>query len=147
LWSQYNQAPQYNTLCGDNQGNIGDFRGGCHGGRGFGGCREPVVFHNCQKPRHYAIDYPQLPTTCMYFHATDHETQDCLTLMVNIQYKRYQNNQNVQWIYMEKKEEDGKNINIVTRGGEKKGIDAKNKDQYQCQWFMKNTKPEHKFDG
>jgi hypothetical protein len=31
---------------------------------------------------------------------------------------------------VEKKEEDGKKINIVTRGGAKTGVDTKKKDQY-----------------
>jgi len=50
---QYNQAPQYNKPCGDNQGNKGGFIRG-----GFGGVRGPVVCHNYHKPKHYARDYP-----------------------------------------------------------------------------------------
>jgi hypothetical protein len=65
---QYNQGPQYNTPRGDNQGNRGGFRGGGCGG-GFGGVRGPVVCHNCQKPGHYARDFPQPPVTCMYCHS------------------------------------------------------------------------------
>jgi hypothetical protein len=41
---------------------------------------DQVVCHNCQKPGHYARDCPQPPATCMYCHATDHETEYCLTL-------------------------------------------------------------------
>jgi hypothetical protein len=52
--------------------------------------------------------------TCMYC---------CPTLLVNIQEKRNQNNQNVQWISAEARE-DGRNINIVTCGGTKIGNDA-----------------------
>jgi hypothetical protein len=42
---------------------------------------------------------------------------------------------------MENKEEDGKKINIVTRGGAKTTTYAKNKDQDQYQWVRKNTIP------
>jgi ribosomal protein S18 len=73
---QYNQGPQYNTPCRDNQGNRGGFRGGGHGGRGFGGGRGPIVCHNYQKPGHYARDFPHPPATCMYCRATNHETKD-----------------------------------------------------------------------
>jgi hypothetical protein len=55
---QYNQAPQYNTPCRENQGNRGGFKGGGHEGRGFGGGRGPVTCHNCQKLGHYARDCP-----------------------------------------------------------------------------------------
>jgi hypothetical protein len=75
----------------------------------------------------------------MYCCATDHETKDCLTLLIKIQDKRNQNNQNVQWIVVENREEDGKKINIVTRGGAKTGEDATKKDQDQYQWVRKNT--------
>jgi hypothetical protein len=54
---------------------------------------------------------------------------------------------NVQWIVVENKEENGKNIHIVTRGGAKKGEDAKKKYQDQYQWAWKNTTPEQKFDA
>jgi hypothetical protein len=57
--------------------------------------------------------------TCMYCHTKNHEIEDCLTLLTKIQEKRNQNNKNVQWIVVENREEDGKNINIVTRGGAK----------------------------
>jgi hypothetical protein len=67
-------------------------------------------------------------------------------LLIKIQDKRNQTNQNVQWIGVEKREEDGKNINIVTRGGAKIGEDAAKKDQDQYQWVRKNTTPEQKFD-
>jgi hypothetical protein len=48
---------------------------------------------------------------------------------------------------VENKEEDGKKINIVTRGGAKIGEDATKKDQDQYQWVRKNTTPEQKFDA
>jgi P2-related tail formation protein len=48
---------------------------------------------------------------------------ECPTLLVKIQEKRNQNNQNVQWISAEARE-DGQNINIVTRGGTKTGNDV-----------------------
>jgi hypothetical protein len=100
-----------------------------------------------RKPGHYARDFPQPPATCMYCHATDHETKDCPTLLIKIQDKRNQTNQNVQWIGVENREEDGKKINIVTRGGAKTGEDATKKDQDQYQWVRKNTTPEQKFDA
>jgi hypothetical protein len=125
---RYNQGPQYNTLCGDNQGNIGRFRGGGRGGRGFGGGRGPIVCHNFQKPRHYARDYPQPPVTYMYCRIDDHETRYCLTLLTKIQYKRNQKNHNFQWIVVENREEDGKKIKILTRGGANTREDEKKKD-------------------
>jgi hypothetical protein len=67
----------------------------------------------------------------MYCHAIDHETEDCLTLLTKIQDKRNQNNQNTQWIVVENREEDGNNINIVTRGGAKIGEDEEKKDHDQ----------------
>jgi hypothetical protein len=50
-----------------------------------------------------------------------------LTLLGKIQEKRNQNNQNVQWISAEARD-DGRNINIVTRGGAKTGTDAVKQD-------------------
>jgi hypothetical protein len=79
------------------------------------------VCHKCKKPGHYARDYLQPSATCMYFHAVDYETEDCPTLLTKIHDKRNRNNQNVQWIVVENGEEDGKNINIVTRCGAKTG--------------------------
>jgi hypothetical protein len=84
---------------------------------------------------------------CMYFHIVDHETKYCTTLLVNIQDKRNHTNQNIQWIVVENREEDGKNINIVTRGGSKIGEDATKKDQDQCQWVRKNIILEQNFDA
>jgi hypothetical protein len=75
-----------------NQGNIGGFRGGGHGGRGFAGGRGPVTYHNCQKHEHYARDCPQPPTTYMYYRVADHNIEDCPTLPINIEEKRNQNN-------------------------------------------------------
>jgi hypothetical protein len=49
--------------------------------------------------------------------------EECMTLLVKIQEKRNQNNQNVQWISAEARD-DGWNINILTRGGMKIGNDA-----------------------
>jgi hypothetical protein len=57
----------------------------------------------------------------MYCHASDHDTEECLTLLVNIQEKR--NHQNVQWISAEVRDE-GQNINIVTHVGDKTGNDV-----------------------
>jgi hypothetical protein len=134
-------------LCEDNQDNKGGLRGGGHGGRVFGGGRGLVVCHKCQKLGHYEIDYPYPPTTCMYCRATDHEIEDCPTLLIKIQDKRNQNNQNVQWIWVEKREEDGKNNNKVTIGGAKTGEDASKKYQDQYQWTRKNIHPKQNFDA
>jgi hypothetical protein len=59
----------------------------------------------------------------MYCCASDHNTEECPTLLVNVHEKRDQNNQNVQWISVKARDE-GQNINIVTRGGDKTGTDA-----------------------
>jgi hypothetical protein len=64
-----------------------------------------------------------------------------VTLLTKIQDKRNQNNQNVQWIVVENREEDGKKINIVTIGGAKVGEYVANKDHYHYQWVRKNTMP------
>jgi hypothetical protein len=106
---QYNRAPQYNTSIGDRAG----YRGGGGERGGFGRGRGPVVCHNCQQLRHYARECPLPPTTCMYNRKSNHDTEECLTLLVKIQEKRNQNNQNVQWISTEARDE-GRNINIVT---------------------------------
>jgi hypothetical protein len=59
----------------------------------------------------------------MYYHASDHDIEESSTLLVKIQEKRNHNDQNVQWISAEARDE-GQNINIVTRGGAKIGTDA-----------------------
>jgi hypothetical protein len=51
----------------------------------------------------------------------------------------------VQWIVVETREDDGKNINIVTRGGAKIGVYASKKDQDQYQWVRKSITTKHKF--
>jgi hypothetical protein len=66
--------PQYNTPWGDSQGNIGGFKGGFHGGRGFGGGRGPMTCHNYHKLRKYA----------RYCHVVDHDTKYSLTLLIKI---------------------------------------------------------------
>jgi hypothetical protein len=83
----------------------------------------------------------------MYFRAIDHNTKDCPTLLIKIQEKRNQNNQNVQWIVAEARGDDGKNINIFTRGGTKTGEYAKNRNQDHHQWVRKNTTPQQHFDA
>jgi hypothetical protein len=77
-----------------------------------------MVCHNCQQLGHYERECPLPPTTCMYFHALDHDTEECTILVVKIQEKRNQNNQNVQWISAEARDER-QNINIVMHGGAK----------------------------
>jgi hypothetical protein len=74
----------------------------------------------------------------MYFPASDHDTEEFPTLLVNIHEKRNQNNQNVQWISAEVRDE-GQNINIVTRIGAKKGNDAVRHEPVQHQWVKKNA--------
>jgi hypothetical protein len=117
--TQYRQAPQYNAPRGDHAGyrGVGIARGGFERGRG------PVTCHNFQQPGHYARECPLPPVTCMYCRASDHDIEECPTLLVKIQEKRNQNNQNIQWISAEVRE-DGQNINIVTRGGTKIGNDV-----------------------
>jgi hypothetical protein len=75
----------------------------------------------------------------MYCRASDHDTEECLTLLVNIQEKRNQNNQNVQWISAEARDE-GWNINIVTHGGAKTGNDIVRQEPVQNQWVKKNVR-------
>jgi hypothetical protein len=69
----------------------------------------------------------------MYCRASDHDTEECLTLLVKIQEKRNQKNQNVQWILAEARDERW-DINIVTRGEAKTGNDAVRKEPTQNQW-------------
>ena len=106
---QYNQVPQYNTP----QGYRGGYIGGGQGRGGFGRGRGPILCHKYQQLGHYARDFPLPLTTCMYCRATDHDIEDCPTLLGKIQEIMNQNNQNVQWISIEARD-DGKNINIVT---------------------------------
>jgi hypothetical protein len=104
------------------------------------------VCHNYQKPVNYARYCPQPHVTSIYWCTTDHETKDCLTFSTKIQDKRNQNNQNVQSITVENREEVGNKIKIVTRGGSKTRKYATKKDQDKYQWVRKNTMPEKKFD-
>jgi len=62
------------------------------------------------------------------------------------QERRNQNNQNAQWISIESRD-DGKNINIVTRGGSKTCFDATKQDPTQHQWVKNNTEPHKYFDA
>jgi hypothetical protein len=63
-----------------------------------------------------------------------------------IQEKRNQNNQNVQWISVEARD-DKRNINIVTQGGAKTRNDAIRQDPSQHQWVKKNVEPKKQFDA
>jgi hypothetical protein len=76
----------------------------------------------------------------MYCRASDHDTEECPTLLVKIQEKRNQNNLNVQWISAKARDEVH-NINIVTRGGDKIGNDAIRQEPVQHQWVKKNAEP------
>jgi hypothetical protein len=82
----------------------------------------------------------------MYFRVSNHDIKDYPTLLGKIQEKKNQNNQNVQWIYTEAGD-DGKNINIVARGGSKTGFEVAKQDLSQHQWFKKNIEPQKKFDA
>jgi hypothetical protein len=82
----------------------------------------------------------------MYCRASDHDTEECPTLLGKIQEKRNQNNQNVQWISAEVRDE-GRNINIVTQGGAKIGNDAVRQEPVQHQWVKKNVEPKKQFDA
>jgi hypothetical protein len=81
----------------------------------------------------------------MYCRTSNHSTEECPTLLLNIQEKRNQNNHNVQWISVEARD-DGQNINIVTGGGTKIGNDIVRQDPAQNQWVRKNPNPEKQFD-
>jgi len=116
----------------DPQGNRGGFIGRGRGRMGRG--KGPIIFHNYQQKGHYARDFPQATTTCMYYHAT----KEFPKLMAKIQEKRNINNHNVQCI-AEKIRDPGRNINIVTRGGVQIGVDVHDwKKESQC-WIHKNT--------
>jgi hypothetical protein len=104
-----------------------------------------VVFHICQQPVHYAREFPLQPMTCMYCHASNHDTEDCSTLLGKIQEKRNQNNQNVHCIFAEARDH-GRNINIFMRIGAKIGDDAIRQDPTQHQWVKKNVEPHKQFD-
>jgi hypothetical protein len=41
----------------------------------------------------------------MYYHALEHDIEECPTLLVNIHEKMNQNNQNVQWISAEARDD------------------------------------------
>jgi hypothetical protein len=43
--------------------------------------------------------------------------------------------------------DDGRNINIVTRGGAKTGNDAVRQDLAQHQWVKNNVEPQKQFDA
>jgi hypothetical protein len=53
----------------------------------------------------------------------------------------------VQWIAAKNREEDGKKINIVTRGGDKTGDDTTKQNEDIHQWVRKNVEPEQNFDA
>jgi hypothetical protein len=57
-----------------------------------------------------------------------------------IQEKRNQNNKNFQWI-SSKSRDYGRNINIVTCGGDKTGDNAVRQDPTQHQWVKNNVEP------
>jgi hypothetical protein len=71
--------------------------------------------------------------------------EECPTLLGKIQEKRNQNNQNVQWISAEARDE-GRNINIVTCGGDKIGNNVVRQERVQHQWVKKNVEPRKQFD-
>jgi hypothetical protein len=69
-----------------------------------------------------------------------------MTMLVKIQENRNPNNQNVQWISAEVRDE-GRNINIVTRRGDKTGNHATQQEPIQHQWVKKNVEPRKQFDA
>jgi hypothetical protein len=77
--------------------------------------------------------------------SVDHTTKYCPILLTKMQEKRNHNNHNVQWIGKETRD-DGKKINIVTRGGTKTGENAIHHNQNQHQWVRNNTTPQQHFD-
>ena len=105
-----------------------------------------MICINYRQPGHYAQECPLPPATCMYCRASDHDTEDCPIILGKIQKKRNQNNQNVQWISTEDRE-DGININIVTHGGDKTRPDAVRQDPTQHQWVKNNFEPQKLFDA
>jgi hypothetical protein len=82
----------------------------------------------------------------MYCRTSDHDTEECLTLLIKIQEMRNQNNDNVQWIFSEAMDE-GWNINIVTRGGAKIGDDIVRQEPTQNQSVKKNAEIRKQFDA
>ena len=100
-----------------------------------------MVCHKFQQLGHYVRECPLSPTTCMYCRTSNHDTEDCLKLLGKIQEKRNRNNQNVQWIFAEARD-DEININIVMCGGTKIGNDAIRQDPTQHQWVKKNVEPQ-----
>ena len=94
---------------------------------------------------------PQLPTSrtlCKGMSissiARDHDIEYHLTFLGKIQEKRNQNNQNVEWISAEARD-DGRNINIVTYRGDKTGSNTLKKYPVQHQWVKKNIEPHQQF--
>jgi hypothetical protein len=128
------------------RGDGAGYRGGGRVRGGFRRGRGPVVCHNFQQPGHYARECPLPPVMCMYYHASDNDTEERPTLLVKIQEKRNQNNQNVQWISAKARDE-GRNINIVTHGGAKTRNDAVRQEPVQHHWVKKNTEPRNQFDA
>jgi hypothetical protein len=82
----------------------------------------------------------------MYCRASDHDIEECPSLLVKIQEKKNQNNQNIQWISAEARDDEW-NINIVTQGGTKIGNDAVRQEPMHNQWVKKNTNPKKQFDA
>jgi hypothetical protein len=139
---QYNHAPLYNALRGDRAG----YRGGGRARGGFGRGRGLVVCHNCQQLRHYAMECPLPPATCIYCLTSYHDTEECPTLLGKIQERRNYKNQNIQWISTEARDK-GQNITIVTCGGAKIGNDTARQEPVQHQWVKKNVEPRRYFDA
>ena len=82
----------------------------------------------------------------MYCRVEYHDTEDCATLLGKIHEKQNQNNQNVQWISIEARE-DGRNKNIVMHGGAKTRDDAANQEPVQHKYIKKNTDSPKRFDA
>jgi hypothetical protein len=82
----------------------------------------------------------------MYCRASDHDTEECPTLLWKIQEKRNKNNHNAQCISAKEMDEKT-NINIVTCGGDNIGNDAVRQDPTQQQFVKKNDEPQKQIDA
>jgi hypothetical protein len=99
--------------------------------------------YNCDEQGHLARDFP-LPRRpwCAHYRNNTHATEDCPDLIAKWEDRARQRGENL--INYEPRvvaKGRGPNINIITRGGEKTGIDAKIPHQIKIQKVVpENTK-------